>query len=77
MFVVVQGHGLRVDERFERAGCVGKRGKGEGAFLQRGSRALLRTRGFGLGDGGQEPRSEGGAEEEFEEVTAGEVGHGE
>ena len=75
MFVVMQAHGFRVDERFERIVCVGERGEGEGTFLQRGRRALLTYRGFGSGDGGQELRSEGGTEKEFEEVTAGEVGH--
>jgi len=75
MFVVMQTHGFRVDIRFERIGCVGKRGEGERAFLHWGSRVLLSYIGFGLGDGGQESRSEGGAEEEFEEVTAGDVGH--
>ncbi len=30
MFVVMQTHGFRVDIRFERIGCVGKRGEGEG-----------------------------------------------
>ena len=75
MLVVMQGHRLGIDERFKCSGGIGKRGKGEGAFLHWGSRALLSYRGFGLGDGGQESRSEGGAEEEFEEVTAGEVGH--
>ena len=77
MLVVMQAHGCSIDKRFEGSGGVGKRRKGEGAFLQRGRRALLSYGRFGSGDGWQEPRSEGGAEEEFEEVTAGEVGHGE
>lgn len=75
MFVVVQGHRLGIDIRFERIGCVGKRGEGEGPSFAQSRQALLSYGGFGSGDGGQKLRSEGGAEEEFEEVTAGEVGH--
>ena len=75
MLVVMQAHGFRVDERFESIGCVRERGEGEGTFLKWGRRASLSYGGFGSGDRGEESRSEGGAEEEVEEVTAGEGGH--
>ena len=66
VLVVVQGHRLGIDIRLERIGSVGKRREGEGTFLKWGRRALLSYGGFGSGNGGQESRSEGGAEEEFE-----------
>ena len=59
MLVVVEAHGFRIDERFERIGCVGKRGEGEWTFLQRGRRALLSYRGFGSGDRGENSGSKG------------------
>jgi hypothetical protein len=71
MFVVMQTHGFRVDIRFERIGGVGKRGEGEGPSFAQSRQALLSYGGFGLGDGGKKSSSEGGAEKEFEEVTAG------
>ena len=77
MLVVVQGHRLGIDIRLKGIGCVGKRGEGEGPSFAQSRQALLSYGGFGLGDGGQESRTEGGTEEEFEEVTARKVAHGE
>jgi len=67
----MQGHGFRVDERLKGIGCVGERGEGERPSFAQSRQALLSYGGFGLGDRGEESSSEGGAEEEFEELTAG------
>ena len=75
MFVVMEGHCFGIDIRLEGVGGVGQRGQSEGPGYGRCGQAWLSFKGFGLGDRGQESRSEGGAEKKFEEVTAGEVGH--
>ena len=75
MFVVVQGHRLGIDIGLKRIGCVRKRGEGEGPSFAQSRQALLSYGGLGSGDRGEETSSEGGAEEEFKEITAGEVGH--
>jgi hypothetical protein len=67
----MQGHRLGIDIRLKGIRCVRERGEGEWTFLKWGRRALLSYRGFGSGDRGGKSSSEGGAEEEFEEVTAG------
>ena len=75
MFVVMQGHRFGIDIRLEGVGGVGQRWQGEWPSFAQSRQAWLSYGGFGLGDRGQESRSEGGAEKKFEEVTAGEVGH--
>ena len=75
MFVVMEGHCLGVDIRFKGVGCVRERGQGEWPSFAQSRQAWLSYGAFGLGDRGQESRSEGGTEKKFEEVTAGEVGH--
>ena len=75
MFVVVQGHRFGIDIRLEGVGGVGQRWQGEWPSFAQFRQAWLSYGWFGLGDRGQESRSEGGAEKKFEEVTAGEVGH--
>ncbi len=75
MFVVMEGHRFGIDIRLEGVGGVGQRWQGEWPSFAQFRQAWLSFGGFGLGDRGQESRSEGGAEKKFEEVTAGEVGH--
>jgi hypothetical protein len=72
---VVQGHRLDIDIRLKGIGCVRERGEGERPSFAQSRQALLSYGGFGLGDRGEESSSEGGAEEEFKEITSGEVGH--
>jgi hypothetical protein len=67
----MQGHRLDIDIRLKGIGCVRERGEGERPFFAQSRQALLSYGGFGSGDRGEKSSSEGGAEEEFEELTAG------
>jgi len=46
VFVVMQGHRLGIDVRFEGVGCVGERGQGERPSFAQSRQALLSYGGF-------------------------------
>ena len=60
MFVVMQGHRLGIDIRFEGIGCVGERRQGEGPSFAQSRQALLSCGGFRRnGREGQEAGGDG------------------
>jgi len=68
VFVVMKGHRLGIDIRFQGVGCVRERRQREGPSWGRCGRSLLSYRGFRRNDReGQEARGDGGAKEELEE----------
>ena len=68
MFVVMKGHCLGIDIRFQGVGCVRERRQREGPSWGRCGRSLLSYGGFRRNDReGQEARGDGGAKEELEE----------
>ena len=71
MFVVMQGHRLGIDIRFEGVGCVGERGQGERPSFAQSRQALLSYGGFRRSDReGQEAGGDGGAKEELKELSS-------
>ena len=71
MFVVMQGHRLGIDIRFERIGCIGKRGQGERPSFALFWQALLGCGGFCRSERErQETGSERGTEKEFEKRSS-------
>ena len=71
MFAVVEGHGFRIDERFQGVGGVGERGEGEGTggpSSARARQALLSYGGFRSNRGiREEAGGDGSGEEGLEE----------
>ena len=68
MFVVMQGHRLGIDIRFQGVGCVRERRQREGPSWGWCGRSLLSYGGFRRNNReGQEAGGDGGAKEELEE----------